>query len=66
MTNDWDILLGPLSGLAISLFFCFSFLKRFENTTERLVLAFEKEVEECNKRYAFLLSELIKLRERQQ
>ena len=64
MPMNWDILLGPLSGLAISLFFCFCFLKRFESTTERLVLVFEKEVDECNKRYAFLLSELIKLRER--
>jgi len=61
--NLTEALLGPLSGLALSLFFCFQFLTRFEKTTEQLVSAFKAELEECNKRYEYLLKELMKLKE---
>lgn len=59
-----ELLLGPLSGLIISLFFCYRFLVKFEKTTERLVSAFESELEVCNRRYNYILTELMKLKHR--
>ena len=59
-----ELLLGPLSGLTISLFFCHKFLVKFEKTTERLVSAFESELDVCNRRYNYMLTELMKLKHR--
>lgn len=58
-----EFFLGPLSGLSISLYFSFRFLKRFEKTTEQLVSAFQHELENCNRRYEYILSELMKLKD---
>ena len=59
-----EFFLGPLSGLALSLYFSCRFLQRFEQTTQQLVNAFQAELEGCNRRYEFILSELMKLKER--
>jgi len=59
-----EFFLGPLGGLALSLYFSCRFLHRFEETTEQLVHAFQGELEGCNRRYEFVLSELMKLKER--
>ncbi len=57
-----EMLIGPLSGLAISLFFCFAFLRRFEATLERLLSVFETELELCHHRHSLLLTELTKIK----
>ena len=58
-----EMMLGPTAGLAISLYFSFPFLKKFEATTDKLVEAFKIELAECNTRYEFVLTELLKLKE---
>lgn len=58
-----DFFVGPLSGLSISLYFSFRFLKRFERTTEQLVHAFQHELDGCNQRYEYVLMELMKLKD---
>lgn len=56
-------LIGPASGLAVSLFFCFQFLKKYEDMTTKLIAAFQSEIEACNDRYSFVLGELMKLKD---
>ncbi len=57
-----EFLLGPLGGLLLSLIFCFQFFKKFEATTEQLFQIFETELELCHHRYNFVLTELMKLK----
>ena len=57
-----ETLIGPASGLAISLFFSFQFLKEYKTATERLTKVFETELKSCNERYELIFNELMKLK----
>ncbi len=59
-----ELFLGPFGGLLLSLLFCFLFLRRFEKTLEHLFRVFETELEICHHRYDFMLTELMKLKDR--
>ncbi len=62
--HDPELLLGPLGGLVLSLSFSFLLLKKFESVTEQLFRIFETELELCHHRYNFVLTELMKLKDR--
>lgn len=62
--NFPELFIGPVSGLAISLWFGFQFLRRFEKTTERLLQTFEEELKSCNRRYEMVFAELMKMKDR--
>jgi hypothetical protein len=64
-----EYLVGPASGLVISLVFAFQMkmdngrsLQMFQETNERLISAFEEEVRACEKRYEIVLEEVFKLK----
>lgn len=57
-----QLMLGPAGGLLISLYFSLQFLRRFEQTTDRIVEAFQAELDGCNHRYQHLLNEFLRLR----
>jgi hypothetical protein len=66
-----EMLLGPLSGLVISLVFAVTqwrfslrMLSRFEAVTERMLRAFEDEVKACEQRYTQLLTEIFRMKDR--
>jgi len=65
---EW--LIGPASGLVISLVFASLFWKfankmldKFEKNNERLITAFEGEVKACEERYRQVLDEVFRLKE---
>lgn len=55
---------GQYGGLLLAIYICYQFMTRFEKTTERLIGAFEQEVKACEERYNIVMTELLKLKER--
>jgi hypothetical protein len=65
-----DLLLGPFSGLMISLLGCGYFMHRFNKSQAHLLQMaqamsemHQAEISTCNKRFDFLLSEILKIKE---
>lgn len=58
-----EMLIGPVGGLIVSLYFSVSLLKDNKQMMERLVTAFEQEVKACEERYKQVLDELLKMKD---
>lgn len=66
-----ELLIGPASGLIISLIFAGVFyslfmfmLGRHKETVDLLIKAFEEEIAGCNVRYDMVFKELLRMKEK--
>lgn len=60
----FDLLLGPMSGLAIALSGCFVLMRRFERLQEQMFRFFKQELDYCHARYEGLVMRLTRLESR--
>jgi len=58
-----ELILGPLGGFVLTIYFCFRFLNRFEAMTKEMMDTFRLEIQHCESRYRQVLDELLRLKE---